>query len=91
MSTPLPPPVALVDSLTPVPFWLQGCWRRAYIKQSFRPPRQIDEDNLVRYVQGPRLCLDMRLLKNRGKEGGRTDGTDGSGTDRKYLKKSENF
>jgi hypothetical protein len=48
-----------------VPTWLQGVWERAYITQTFRKPKTIDDANLVRYVQTPILCADMRLTHER--------------------------
>jgi hypothetical protein len=54
-----------VSSVPTVPQWLQGCWRRAYIHQHFRQPKKIDEDNIVFYIQGPRLAIDLRLLQDR--------------------------
>ena len=44
-----------------VPSWLQGVWHREYIKQTFRPPKRIDSDNRVRYVQAKHLCADVRF------------------------------
>eukprot|EP00929_Paragymnodinium_shiwhaense_P064067 TRINITY_DN32060_c0_g1_i1.p1 TRINITY_DN32060_c0_g1~~TRINITY_DN32060_c0_g1_i1.p1 ORF type:complete len:293 (+),score=37.91 TRINITY_DN32060_c0_g1_i1:107-985(+) len=53
------------DSLQVVPSWLQKVWSRDYIKQSFRAPRSTDTDNIVRYLQGRNLCVDMRLTQKR--------------------------
>ena len=61
-------------SLSPTvvpPHELCGCWRREYIKQTFRPPRLTDDPSrgIVRYLQlSTGLCADIRVqLEEDGK------------------------
>lgn len=44
----------------PVKPWLVGLWNRVYINQSFRAHKPVD-DGQVYYLQGPLLCVDMRI------------------------------
>mmetsp|Transcript_18042 Transcript_18042/g.50108 ORF Transcript_18042/g.50108 Transcript_18042/m.50108 type:complete len:281 (-) Transcript_18042:234-1076(-) len=52
-----------LGELKSVPRWLQGCWRREYIRQTFREPKPTDtaEETVVFYLQGERLCVDIRI------------------------------
>ena len=45
-----------------IPLELQGCWRREYIKQTFREPRATDTLAETWYLQaGNGLCIDCRI------------------------------
>mmetsp|Transcript_2158 Transcript_2158/g.4554 ORF Transcript_2158/g.4554 Transcript_2158/m.4554 type:complete len:279 (+) Transcript_2158:39-875(+) len=54
---------AALEVLPPVPAWLQGCWRREYIQQSFRAPKAVDkaEEGVALYLQGEHVCIDIRV------------------------------
>lgn len=67
LDTPMDSALSL-PALPPLPPGLTACWRREYIKQSFRPPRATDSDEAsavgVRYVQSAHpagLCVDLRM------------------------------
>ena len=45
-----------------IPLELKGCWRREYIKQTFREPRATDTLGETWYLQaGNGLCIDCRI------------------------------
>ena len=52
-----------------IPLELQGCWRREYIKQTFRKPRATDTEGETWYLQAANgLCIDCRIDRTGGKD-----------------------